>query len=352
MPSRIEKGAALVGVALFSAASVVAPPPSTAHACGGFFHPRVIQGPRRPSLSYERTLIIFDQAKHREHFVREVVFRAAAQPFGFVVPVPGRPEVASSKSPFDDLHREFPFEVRGPFAAARRGGGAPSRSPGAGVTVLEVKKVGSFSSFVLAADDEHALAGWLEKNGLTTTPESARWLSHYVRMRFYYVAMRYDPPPGAPSARESTKAETVRISFDTPLAYYPYYEPDPPAGRTPEGPRMLELWFASSSEVVPLAAHSVEGKLSWVRPMASGRQYSVGAPSRLKAGFGSSFELLPQGPVRIQRFIDQKRSRVGFGDILFVPASPTAIDAAAVRPLLQVLDPTLDVAEPDGGRAP
>jgi hypothetical protein len=335
-------GFKLVVLALvLGAAAVLTLSPSIARACGGFFSRKVIEGPRRPSLAYEQTLIIFDQAKQREHFIREVAFRAAAEPFGFVVPAPARPEVASLKSPFESLHREFPYGDLGLGLVGTTGGGMPTRSRSAGVTVLEVKKVGSFTSFVLAADDESALTNWLSKNGFSTTPESDKWLSHYVRMKFFYVAMRYEPPPGPRAAPDRTSAETVRISFDTPVAYYPYFEPDPTGGKAPESPRMLEMWLVSPSRSIPVAARTAGGEITWVRPMAAGKVVSTNAQSKLKKAFDAAYELLPAGPLYIQRFIDQKRSRVGYGDVLFVPAEAGTPNVSAMRPLFPILDPTL-----------
>ncbi|HEX6764178.1 MAG TPA: DUF2330 domain-containing protein [Polyangiaceae bacterium] len=314
--------------------------PRVARACGGFFSRKLVEGERRPSLAYERTLVVFDEKKQREHFVREVVFRAAGGPFGFVVPVPGRPEVAGLKSPFDALEREYPFSEPGLGLSSSVGGGMR----GGGVRVLEVKKVGSFRSFVLAADDAHALTDWLEKNGFSTTRESDRWLAHYVRSKFFYVAMRYEPPAREKKGAERTKAETLRISFDTPLAFYPYYEPDPSPGENRDAPRMLEMWFVSTMRVVPVAARSAGGEVSWVRPMATGLEFS-GTREGVQATFGEAFELLPSGRLSIQHFIDQKRSRVGYGDVLFVPASVTTPNLESMRRLFPILDPTLEGAE-------
>ncbi len=325
---------ALAGAAL----GTVVVRPSIASACGGFFSKRIVQGARRPSLAYERTLIIYNQEVRREQFIREVSFRAAGEPFGFVVPAPSRPTVASIKSPFDSLEQWYSFEDELGLVGSRGGGlGLPPKSRG--VTVLEVKRVGSFNAFVLAADDEHALGDWLEKNGFTTTAESAPWLEHYVRMKFFYVAMRYSPPPG--KGREGTKAETIRISFDTPVAYYPYFEPDPAPGAPLDQPRMLEMWFVSKTKSVPIAARSAGGETGWVRPMQPGRTFSTNAQARLEEVFGDAFAFLPKGPIFIQTFIDQKRSRVGYGDVLFVPESPATPNIEAMRSLFPVLDPSL-----------
>jgi hypothetical protein len=342
--SCIAKAAVLALLGVILALAVAGGTIGVARACGGFFTRKVSAEPRRPSLSYERTLIVFDRVKQREHFVREVVFENAKEPFGFVVPTPSRPEVAAMKSPFDSLESTFPFETLGLGLLGTRGGGA---APAKGaVRVLETKRVGSFTSFVLAADDGGALAKWLAQNGLTTTKETERWLARYVKLRFFFVAMRYEPPRAEHGKANGTRAETVRLSFDTPLAYYPYFEPDPLSGAPPAGPRMLELWYASQGRAVPVAARSTGGAVSWVRPLEAGRRVSTTADTLLERGFGPARELLPEPPVLIERFIDQKRSRAGFGDIVFVPDAPGTPSIEPLRRFFPLLDPALDVEAP------
>jgi len=168
-----------------------------AMACGGFFSQRA---GRKPSLSYEQVVIVYDAKTSTEHFIREVTFNEGSATFGFVVPTPSRPEVAQvDDAPFQELRATFPFAPARPMVGHGAGSGTGQGfGSGAGsVSVLETVKVGSFTAFVLAADDEKALAKWLVDNGLASTPESDEWLAHYVRMRFFYVAMRYDPPKAA-----------------------------------------------------------------------------------------------------------------------------------------------------------
>jgi hypothetical protein len=323
-----------------------------ATACGGFFRPSTEK--RLPSLAYEQSLILFDAARQREDFIREVTFNAGPAPFGFVVPTPARPEVAKlATSPFQLLRMQFPYErLRGGGGLGTIGHGAGSgQGFGTGhVKVLEVKKVGSFTAFVLAADDEKALAAWLKKNALVSTPEADVWLAHYVKMKFFFVAMRYDPPkPDSAEAHDfsKTKAETVRISFDTPLAYYPYFEPDPPKGVKRTDPRMLEIWLCASKPSTPVALRREGGALGWVRPFAEGQSYPDASRDDLGRALGSDAKLLPQGPLEVQRFMDQKRSRVGFGDVFFVPNQKRDVDAktrARMLELAGVLDPELEPA--------
>ncbi len=128
-------GLALLAVPLFA---------PRAEACGGFFS-RAVEGVRRPSLAYEQALIVFDATKRREHFVREVVFRAAQEPFGFVVPTPTRPEVAAvKKSPFTALRTQFPFEERTKgLRLGGMGGGMP-----AGAVGVQVRREAPFDRVV------------------------------------------------------------------------------------------------------------------------------------------------------------------------------------------------------------
>ncbi len=328
--------------------------PLTAWACGGMFMKQAWSDERRPSLSYEQTLIVHDAEQGREHFVREVVFRASREPFGFVVPTPARPEVARVKqSPFERLRMNYPFhQNRISSGLGALGEGAGSGAPGGstrGVQVLEVTKVGSFTAFVLAADDETALAAWLKKQQLVSSPANDAWLRHYVKLRFFFVAMRYDPPADGsePDEPAKTKAETLRFSFDSALPYYPYREPDPATPAT--DPRLVEVWLITKNAGVPLALFEKGGPPRWVRPLAEGYRYAQPARQDIVEALGDEAKWLPRGDVIVQRFMDQKVSRVGFGDVIWAPAEPGSLDDTTRKrlgPLLPVLDPSLAEAKP------
>jgi hypothetical protein len=341
------------------ASLAIATPVSDASACGGFFSARP-NPERRPSLAYEQALIVHDAVKGREHFIREIVFRASDETFGFVVPTPTLPEVAKvDKSPFSTLRETFPFEIPPPGGGKGEGFGLGSlgglgRGAGPGVSVLDVQKVGSFTAFVLAADDAAALAKWLKDNGLVSSPETDPWLAHYVKAKFYYVAMRYDPPAkdakpsalaGAPpkAAGKQNKTEVVRISFDTPRAYYPYYEPEKPPGMA-DGPRLLEIWLAThGSTTQPIAVSKRDGKAQLLRPFGEGQRFDEAREGLTKA-MGKDASLLPEGTVQLQRFMDQKQRRTGWGDVVFVPERRDPRDPvtdAALKKLAPVLDTTL-----------
>lgn len=319
--------------------------PTLAKACGGVFAAHLRKDERKPSLAYEGVLVIHDQSAGREHLIRELVFRTAKQPFGFVVPTPSRPEVDKVRqNPFPRLRALFPYQPPLPGSGSLGfGSGAGSPQQRGGVHVLEVKKVGSFTAFVLSADDEASLSKWLAKHQLERGDEAAAWLSHYVRAKYFFVAMRYDPHPSDDAVVGRTRSETVRFSFDTPLAYYPYFEPEPTLGQEGE-PRMLELWLVTREPAIPVALRASGGTLSWVRPFAEGFRYQAPRRADVEEALGSDAKLLFADAPRIQRFVDQKRSRQGFGDVVFVPSAKTDFgerSRAALERLAVALDPSL-----------
>lgn len=315
-------------------------------ACGGFFPPAQLSSSARPSLRGERVLLIHDADRNREHFIREVAFQRANAAFGFVVPTPTQPEVhAIEHAPFDELEKEFMTISLGNVGfGGSGGGGADGGGPPPLVEVLEKKKVGSFTAFVLAATDEQALTGWLADNGLVTTPETEPWLAHYVNQKFFYVAMRYDPPEDGSKVGEQT-TETMRISFDSPLAYYPYREPESPdASHRTE--RELRLWVVSSERLTPLAMKTDGAKREWVRPFKQNNIEQDAREHLLETVDDEIEALLPDGELTVETFDDRKERRTGFGDVLFAPYQHKTLDNEERRqllPYLSILDSSLPV---------
>ncbi|MFO0567631.1 MAG: DUF2330 domain-containing protein [Polyangiaceae bacterium] len=334
-------GLAVTALALASAELFPAP----ARACGGVFSRALRPEERRPSLSLEQTLIVHDAEAGREHFIREVAFRASRQPFGFVVPTPSQPEVRKvSQEPFSKLRSMYPFRspLGGGEGTGQGFGKGLGGAPRGGVRVLEVSKVGSFTAFVLAAEDAKGLAAWLAKHGLTSSPRHEEWLALYVKAKFFFVAMRYDPVANEDAEVGRTKSETVRLSFDTPLPFYPYREPD--AGSEELEPRMIDLWLLSTRAHVPVSTRTSGGAPKWVRPFAEGFRYEAPRRADLESALGADAKLLPTAAIQLQRFVDQKRSRHAFGDVVFVPATRQTWNdkaRAELGPLMRVLDPKL-----------
>lgn len=334
-----------LAILLAAAAALTVAAPQDASACGGFFSRRTTV--TVPSLHVEQVLIIHDPATEQEHFIRELVFRDAKEPFGFVVPTPAQPTVAKvDRSPFAALASRFPPEPRSATGSGgSRGLGGGGKGAGDGtppVTVISQERIGSFTVFVLAATDAGALKKWLDDNQLATTPASEAWLAHYVKLGFYYAAFRYEMP----SAKEATaiaKSETVRISFASPLPYYPYKEPEHASAAKKD--RVLAVWLASPTRSVPVAAVTEGGAASWKRPWAELVKHPPQPTASLKPVIGPQLGALLESPDagtdtrvwEIQTFEDQKSSRRGWGDVVLVPATSRPADASALERMQKLM---------------
>ena len=306
--------------------------PADAYACGAFFErARASPTVTVPSLQVEQVLVIHDPVKEEEHFIRQLSFRDAKEPFGFVVPTPSRPTVAKvATSPFAGLAKRFPPERWSGLRLGLGGGAAPSRGgrvvAAAPVTVLSKERIGSFTAFVLAATDASSLGKWLQDNAFETTPESRAWLAHYVSVGFFFTAFRYEPDARVPGT--TVKSETVRISFATPLPFYPYQEPVHPKPET-HLPRVLTVWFASPERAVPVANVTDDSGGHLRRPWAEDNTHRITTAADLRPTLGLLADLLPGAPndaLVMQTFEDQKTSRQGWGDVVLVPEAARSID--------------------------
>jgi hypothetical protein len=335
-------------------ASVVGLFPRHARACGAFASAR---GPsdatlyaRTPYLAVEQTLILWDKDTLTEDFIREARFAKTGQSFGFVVPTPGRPEVSKvDESPFPALRKSYPFgpsmfghRSAGGIRGARGGGG------GAQVEVLSQQRIGSFDVTVLTASDAGALDGWLAKNGFAMTTEAQPWLAHYVELRFFFVAFRYAEPP--PGTADGMTSETVRIRFESAAPFYPYLEPDHPAGVFPPSERMLSAWLVTQEEMTPVVNRASASGPSWKTPWDASAVTTID-PARLVTTVPALKGVLDirSKSLRVQPFRDLRTSRAHLGDALFAYRTPQKLSrehVAALRPLLPVLDPSIAPAAP------
>lgn len=324
--------------------------PAAADACG-LAMPAAAEP---PYLSEEQVLIVWNEQTKIEHFVREVRFEKANQTFGFIVPTPTKPEIAKvEKSPFPDLDRDAPYPTfsglgLGGFGHGGGGGTGMGYGGGSAVEVKDVKRIGRFKAFTLAAHDATGFRKWLDDNGFATTPELDKWSGHYIDLGFHFVAFRYDAKKDEAPGMTS---ETVRISFESELPYYPYFEPKPPAK---QDVRRLTTWFVSQHGRKPIATMAQGSVNTLVHPWYAGSEYSPTVEAFAKT-LGELGALLPidQPELQVQVFRDHKVSREGFHDVLFVPLEPPAADAtidpateAKHRAMVRWLDPTVPKMAP------
>ncbi len=174
---------------------------------------------------------ILSWLRGREVMVLQVKYEGPAEDFGWVVPLPARPQVEAIEpedSPFAEISLYTQRRLRWGLRSKDQAGGEE-------VAVLERKIVGVYDVAVLAAGDAGALAGWLNKNGYAFPDDRRSVLDHYVRKKWVYVAMRIDPKQLGRDETQKLKTgelQPIRFTFPAREMVYPLHISSVNAGRT------------------------------------------------------------------------------------------------------------------------
>lgn len=117
-----------------------------------------------------------------------------------------------------------------------------------------------------------------------------------MKLGFFFVALRHEPPAvtGKKSKHPRVIAETIRLTFASPVPYYPYREPDHenPGERRD---RLLAVWLVTNSGVhTPVALRETDGARELVRPFREGAAPYSPTVEALGASVGAELKpLLP-----------------------------------------------------------
>lgn len=201
--------------ALLAATALAASLATNVPACCGV-------GPTGVTVGFaeQRNIIVWDEMRQIQHFVRNASFDSNAKDFGFIAPTPTVPELAEANEEafrlLASLKPAAPQIFRGPATDAA--------APAQAVTVIKEQQVAGYDAAVLKSSDPEALRYWLRKNGYSATPDSTAWFETYVAKGWYFTAFKVtNPDPEDPAAQPQTGL--VRISFSTPEPFNPYYVP-------------------------------------------------------------------------------------------------------------------------------
>ena len=206
-------------------------------------------------IDREETIIVWDEAKQTEHFIRRVEFKTTGSDVGFLVPVPAKPEIAEAdNAAFERIGAlvKPPLLTKGPDMAAATNG---LHSAGS-VKVLEEKRVAGMDVAVLEATSAGGLMKWLADHGYSKKPTLDKWLESYIKAQFKIVAFKYV----SRSTRDGViDTKAVRISFPAPYPFYPYKEPSD-AEAPPTRSLMVYLFAPEKAHAFTFAGN---GKVEW-----------------------------------------------------------------------------------------
>jgi len=131
----------------------------------------------------------------REDMVLQVKYEGPAEDFGWLIPVPGLPEVRKgSMDCFYELSRltQRRFPSRENFGAMSASLGE-QKGEDEGVKVIEIKTVGAYEVTVLSATNAASLGEWLDARHFSFPKEKQNVLDDYVKKQWYFVAAKIDP---------------------------------------------------------------------------------------------------------------------------------------------------------------
>ena len=295
----------------------------------------------RVQVAEESAVIVWDAARRVQHFIRRAQFVTdnSKADFGFLVPSPTAPSMAKADNAvFDRLdnaikpevitqeRREFYFtwfSFRAPgFDTASGGIAAGSIAPGATagrdvVEVVSAQRVAGYDAVVLKANDSTALANWLRRNGYTTQPELAAWLTPYIQAKWMITAFKI-----AKSRNDNNGVATsaVRMTFNTDRPFFPYREPanqrDAKAQHTP---RLLRVFMLSEARMD--GALGEAGQLAkWPATVPWSDQLDEGLRGDVAYKLALKPEQLP-ATMRLTTFDDRASPRPGIDDVYFSAAT-------------------------------
>ena len=227
----------------------------------------------------QSVIMVWDEERRVQHFVREASFATDAADVGFIVPVPTRPELAESGSEAFPLLRTItapePSRSGFPLGCAAM---PQTRAYGAAVRVLEEKRVAGYDATVLQADSGRALADWLKRRGYPFSDAVADWAAPYVRDGWCFAAMQVakDRKEGEEKGGRLA-ASSLRLSFRTERPLFPYREPASAAAAAALGEttRLLRIDFIAKGPMRAVCGSDEapwRGRVMWSGDISRHRQ--------------------------------------------------------------------------------
>ncbi len=262
-------------------------------------------GPRgQPVVFGDQTnIVIWDEAHHTEHFIRNASFKSGAADFGFIAPTPAKPQLnKASNRAFYTLAALAP--VRRYLGAARSSMKSDASAKRAEVQVIQEADVAGYHATTLKCPDAHAINDWMNAHGYVSTPEVEEWAQRYCSRGWYLTAFKV-----IDKSKLIATTGTVRMSFKTDKPYNPFYVPK--TNIPINGGGTLRVYFVSVGDY---DAHIGRGETwqvpQWTSPIPEASAALLAKQAELP------FDAVPDN-CQVETFVDNNFPRAAADDIYF-----------------------------------
>ena len=168
----------------------------------------------------QTNIVIWDEAHHTEHFIRNANFRSGADNFGFIAPTPGNPELhEASNQAFYTLASLAPANNFRGFGGGGRADYA-SKSRSSEVKVIQEADVAGFHATTLFSRSAQAINDWMNEHNYVSTPEVQKWAERYCSRGWYLTAFKV-----VDKTKLAASTGTVRMTFKTSKPFNPFDVP-------------------------------------------------------------------------------------------------------------------------------
>ena len=284
--------------------------------------------PGKPVVFGDQTnIIIWDEANHTEHFIRNANFRSGANDFGFIAPTPGKPHLnEASNQAFYTLAHLAPVQMYGGAGGGFGGGSAGAmRSE---VQVIQEADVAGYHATTLWSQSAQAINDWMNSHGYVSTPEVEKWAERYTAKGWYLTAFKV-----IDKTKLAASTGTVRMSFRTRTAFNPFYVPNSNIQADRKG--TLRVYFVAVGDY----AANIGNIETWQRP-----QWTAPVPEQTASLLAKQVELpdsaIPYGS-QVETFVDNNFPRPAADDIYFTKRSALSSRKAPAAKLFAANSPNL-----------
>jgi len=138
----------------------------------------------------QKAVIFYDEGV--ETLVLSITFEGDADEFGWIVPVPNKPEISKGSDELFTNLEEITGTTYDYDYPQALGLGTSDSAMEKSVTVIETKQIEYYDVTVLSATDEDVLAEWFNDNGYKFPDAASYILDSYIENGWYFVAMKID----------------------------------------------------------------------------------------------------------------------------------------------------------------